>query len=220
MTNDLMEKKGTLEDELRSNINAIEVVQVLDAESFAAAGERVKTLTEIEKKVTGYWASLKEAAHKTWKGVVAKEKDMLDPLAKKKDEQKLLAKKWADAEEAKRREEERKAQEIAQKQADDEALARAADLEKNGEKEEAEAIISAPVPVAQVVVPSSVPKGYGGMTTKYYSAVVTDIKALAKAVLEGKVPAMAIQGNETFLNAQARQLKETMAYPGVKVNVR
>jgi len=220
MTNAIAEKEQTMEEQLRANINAIEIITVTDAATFAAAGERVKSLTEIEKKVTGYWAGLKEAAHKTWKGIVSKEKDMLDPLGKKKDEQKQLAKAWFDAEEKKRIEAERVAQEAARKQAEGEALEQAVAVEQSGDKDVAEAIISAPVVAPQVVVPTTVPKGYGGMTQKYYSATVTDIKALARAVLAGQVPEMAIIGNETFLNTQARSLKETMNWPGVKVNVK
>jgi hypothetical protein len=39
---------------------------------------------------------------------------------------------------------------------------------------------------------------------------------LVKAVAAGTVPLNAIQANSTFLNNQARAMKETLAYPGVK----
>lgn len=217
----VQEKPQTsLEEELRSSINSIALIQVVDADSFARAGELKKNIVVMEKRIADYWSPLKDSAHKTWKGLVAKEKEMLDPLAKKKEEQVQIAKKWADEEERKRQEAERQAQEAARKQAEDEALAQAEALEKEGRKEEAEAVVAAPVPVPQVVVRSEVPKGYGGMTTKYYSATVTDIMALAKGVVAGTVPIQAIQGNDVFLNAQARAMKEALRYPGVKVNVR
>lgn len=210
----------TLEEDMRASINSLAVIDVVDADTFARAGESNKAIVALKKKVVDYWGPIKDSAHKTWKGLVAKEKEMLDPIDAKQEQQRLSAKAWADAEEAKRREEQRKAEEAVRKQAEDEQIARAAALEKDGNKADAEAEIAAPVVVPQVVVPSAVPQGFGRMTTKYYSATVTDIKLLAKAVIDGKVPVQAIQGNDTFLNGQARMLKETMNWPGVKVIVR
>lgn len=215
-----LKEDKAVEQALRKQIESFQVIPVTDAASFESAGENKKGMVAVQKAWKGYWEPLRVAARSVVDMILEK-RDTLDTIIeKKKEEQTATAKKWADEEERKRLEAERKAQEASRKQAEDEALALAVELEKNGDKEEAEAIIKAPVPVAQVIVPKTVPKGYGGMTQKYYSATVTDIKALAKAVLDGKVPAMAIMGNETFLNAQARQLKETMAYPGVQVNVR
>lgn len=210
----------TLEEQMRSSINSMALIEVTDAASFESAGERTKAIISLEKKVAEYWGPLKDSAHKTWKGLCSKEKEMLDPLAKKKEDQKQIAKKWFDEQERKRLEDERKAQEAARKIAEDAALAQAEALEKEGRKAEAEAVLGSPAPAPQVIVPSVVPKGYGGMTQKYYSAEVVDLMALAKAVVAGTIPVQAIQGNEVFLNAQARALKEAFSYPGVKLNIR
>lgn len=217
---EVQEDGGSVEESLRAAIRSFEVISVVDAESFSEAGERDKKLTELKNGWSAYWENIKKSAHATWKGIVAKEKDVLDIADQKKAEQKKLAMTWFEAEEKKRLAAERIAQEAARKQAEDEALARAEALEKDGNKEEAAAVIAEPMNVPQVVVKSSVPAGYGKMTQKHYSATVTDIKALARAVLDGKVPSMAIVGNDVFLNSQARMMKETMNYPGVVVNVK
>lgn len=215
-----VQEKPDLEAQLRARANALTVIHVVDAETFRAADARVKELNEIKTSWEGYWAKIKKSAHETWKGIVAKEKDVLDIVDQKKENQRADAKVWTDEQERIRREEERKAQAIAQKQADDEALARAAELEREGDHETAAAVIAAPPPAPRVVVPTAVPAGYGNMTRKYYSAVVVDLLALAKAVVAGKVPVAAIAGNQTYLNSQATQLKETMNYPGVRVVVK
>jgi hypothetical protein len=220
MTNAIAEKEQTMEEDLRASIKSFQIVEVTDAASFKEAGERDKKLTELKNKWSDYWAKIKKSAHETWKGIVAKEKDILDIADEKKTSQKQLAKAWFDAEEKKRIEAERAAQEAARKQAEEDALAQAVAAEQSGDKEEAEAIISAPVVAPQVVVPTTVPKGYGGVTPKYYNAALTGIKALARPPPAGEGPEKAIMGNDTFLNAQARMLKETMNWPGVKVNVR
>jgi hypothetical protein len=214
------ETKKSVEEVLRDKINTFKIVPVTDAVSFKQADENIKTLNEMKNWWEGSWAKIKKSAHETWKGIVEKEKFGLDSIESKKVEQRSIAKAWADEQERIRIAAERKAQEAARKQAEDEALALATQLEKDGDKEQAAAVISAPVPVPQVVVKSSVPAGCGKMTQKHYSATVTDIKALAKAVLEGKVPEMAIVGNDVFLNSQARMMKESMNYPGVTVNIR
>ena len=212
--------KHDIEQALRAKAEALGIVHVVDAETFEAADENLKFMRGIKKDWIEYWKDIKDNTYKAWKGVVAKEKNIVDVVEERERAQKDDAKVWFDAWERERLEAERLAQEAARRQAEDEALARAVALEAQGEKQEAEAILAAPIPVPQVILPRSVPAGHGGMTQKYYSAVVVDIKALAKAVLEGKVPVQAIQGNDVFLNAQARQFKETMSYPGVRVSVR
>lgn len=217
-----VEKQDTnaIEQDLRGKINAIALIEVVDAATFEAAGANVKAITAVEKSWEAYWEPLREAARATLDGILGKKKGPLDLLGKRKDEQKAKMKAWADAEEIKRKEAERVAQEAARKLAEDQALADAAELEKRGDKAGAEAVLANPTPAPQVVQPTVVPKGFGTSLRKFYSAEVTDIMALARAVLAKEVPAQALAGNIPFLNAQAILLKETMKWPGVKVNVR
>lgn len=210
---------ATLEEEMRDSINSLSLVVVTDPETAKAADERRKHIVNLEKRVAEYWGPIKTSAHKTWKGLCAKEAEMLEPLAVKKAKQIVLAKTWAEEQEKIRREAEEKAQAEAKRLAEEEALKTAEELEKGGMKVEAEEVIGN-IEVPQVTVQTSVPSGLGQMLKNNYSAQVTDIMALAKAVIEGKVPVMAIQGNDVFLNGQARMLKETMKWPGVRVNVR
>jgi DICT domain-containing protein len=67
-------------------------------------------------------------------------------------------------------------------------------------------------PVALVV------STYARSTAKreLWSAELTDLKALAKAVVEGRVPEMAISANMTYLNGRARQEKDKLNIDGVK----
>jgi hypothetical protein len=233
MTTELMEKKTDtvialkedkeIENALRKQIEAIQVIEVVDPASFEAAAENKKGMVAIQKAWTGYWEPLRVAASAI-KDMILEKRDTLDKdIEKKKLSQVAKAKAWADAEEKKRADAERAAQAEAKRIADEEALAAAIALEKEGTPEakaEAEAIMKAPPPPPQVILKSVVPKGNGGMLTKRYDTTVHDIKALARAVLAGQVPVQSIQGNDVFLNGQARMLKKTMNYPGVTVNER
>ena len=51
---------------------------------------------------------------------------------------------------------------------------------------------------------------------EYWSAEVTDIMALAHAVIDGAVASDVLQGNAKFLNEIARVAKGKLAIPGVK----
>lgn len=55
----------------------------------------------------------------------------------------------------------------------------------------------------------------GTQRRAYWSAKVVDQRALVEAWLAGTVPDQVITINESFLNGQARLLKDTLAYPGV-----
>jgi hypothetical protein len=208
------------EQGLQESIHSIALVKVVDADTHKQATENCKAVVAIEKRVGEYWDPLCDGAHKNWKALVAKRKEFLDPLEAIKKAQSADMKAWEREQEAKRLEAERLAQEIARKQAEDEAIAAAAALEKQGTPEakaEAEKIMAAPVDIPQVVVKSVVPKGGGSFTRDNWKAEVTNIKALARAVLAGQVPEQALMGNTVFLGQQARSLKKGMAWPGVRV---
>jgi hypothetical protein len=70
---------------------------------------------------------------------------------------------------------------------------------------------------AGTITPDNTPKIDGISFRDNYTAYVKDEMALIKAVAEGKVTIMAIQINQSFLNQQARSLKDTLDYPGVVV---
>jgi hypothetical protein len=65
------------------------------------------------------------------------------------------------------------------------------------------------------VYPAWVKKGK--MKPENASHEITDKMALAKAVVAGTVPLMALEVNTTFMGQQARSLKGELNYPGVRV---
>lgn len=208
-----------LEASLRSKIESINIIDVVDAPSYEAAGENVKAIVAFENAWTDYWEPLRKAARSVVDMILEKKGGPLVTSEQKKKAQKAVASKWFDEQERKRMEEQRAAEAAARKRAEDEALAEAAALEKIGTPEakaEAVQIIEAPVVVPSVVVRTAVPSGYGGMVRKTWKAEVVDIKALARAVLAGQVPELALQGNSVFIGQSVRALKESMRWPGVK----
>ncbi len=208
-----------LEASLRAKIESIDIIPVVDAATYEQAGENVKAIVAFENAWTDYWEPLRKAARSVVDMILEKKGGPLVTSEQKKKAQKSVASKWFDEQERKRMEEQRAAEAAARKRAEDEALAEAAALEKVGTPEakaEAAQIVESPVVVPQVVVRTAVPTGYGGMVRKTWKAEVTDIKALARAVLAGQVPEMALQGNPVFIGQSVRAMKDTMKWPGIK----
>ncbi len=214
---DVETKAAELEKQIAPAIAVAGEIVVSDADSYMTAGEMLKDLTGIEKQVKAYWEDDVSSALKLHRSLVAKRDAMLIPIGEQKNALRLGMKAWDDEQERIRQEAQAKAEAAARKAAEDAALAHAANLEKNGDKAAAEAVIAAPVVAAPVFVLKATPGGYGQFTRKTWKAEVVDIMALVKAVAAGQAPIQAIEPNATFLNQQARSLKGALTYPGVRV---
>lgn len=82
----------------------------------------------------------------------------------------------------------------------------------------AEEVKIAPVPVAPIKAVKRETTGTGRTTyATNYRAEVTDLVALIKAIIAGKVPVQAVVANQTFLDNQATQFKTALEWPGVQV---
>ncbi len=67
-----------------------------------------------------------------------------------------------------------------------------------------------------VIAAPTFEKAKGLHLTRPWSAEVTDIRLLARAVADGTVSPDTIMGNQVVLNGLARSLKQTMNLPGVR----
>jgi hypothetical protein len=97
------------------------------------------------------------------------------------------------------------------------ALAAAIEAEDAGASpEEVQAIVEAPVYVPPPVAPPP-PKLSGVSIRKVVKFEVTDLRALIKAIAAGQVPIEAVKPNDVVIGAQARSLRTSLRWPGVKV---
>ena len=77
-----------------------------------------------------------------------------------------------------------------------------------------------PEVVAAVAEAPKVPEVAGQHLRKVWKIEVTDLPALMKGVLAGKVPVEAVQANETFIGQAAQEARNgnsELAWPGVRV---
>jgi sorbitol-specific phosphotransferase system component IIBC len=181
---------------------------------YDAANDFLKAVKGLQQKVKDAFGPIIQKAYAAHKEAKAQETKQLDPLLKAESlvKNKMLTF-WQEQERI-RREEEARLQAIAdkkRKEAEAKAeAARAAGNEAKAEKYEEKA--------AAVVAPTLAPMFDKGTVSvkKLYRAEVYDLMALIKAIAAGQAPISLVEANMVSLNAQARALKETMAYPGVR----
>lgn len=189
---------------------------VTDAATYNMAGDELKRIKNQAKELDALRVSMTRPLDEAKKKIMDFFRRPAQLLADAESAIKRSMLTYQREEERKRREAEARAQEAARKE--QERLRReAAKLEAKGKAEQAAAkiAIAESLPAA-VVVAAPAPHVQGISTSTRWSAEVTDLVALARAVGAGEVPAMAIQANTTFLGQQARSLKGQLNYPGVR----
>jgi len=200
---------------MRQDADQLQIATVADRKS---AESMVSGLKALEDDIKEHYRPLKKAADDAHKLLVKSEKDSLEPVneARKLIKAKCIA--WDDEQERLRQEEERRLQEIAQKQAEEEALAMAAQAEAEGDTDYAEAIIGEPVVVAPVAVPRvSPPPSRLTAARSSWDANVYDLMALVRHVAENPHLVNYLSANTTALNGLAKSLKRTdLNLPGVR----
>lgn len=209
-TNEVESKALTIVDQAKA-------ITVTDADTYTIAGNMWKDLGDMMDKIDETFNPLIEAAHRSHKAALAKKAEFYNPLKEARTNIKKLMSDYDQKQERLRQEEQRRLEVEARRQEEERRLQDAILAEELGETEEASAILEEPVQVAPVIVPKATPKLPGGpVYREVWSAQVTNIKALCKAVADGRVSKECVQANMPALNKMATALKRTMNIPGVQ----
>lgn len=210
---------------MKEEINAI----VIEAKSFTIKSEEennkafsfLVVVKKLINKVHDAFDPVVEAAHNSHKIAVAKRKEQLEPLEQAEKIVKQLGVNYLAEQQRIKEEAERKARaeaEAAERKRKDELEAQAKRHEANGNiakaeerREMAEQVFIAPRPVVANVI-----KAEGQSLKEVWSAEVTDLHALIKAVAEGRAPITLVMADQVALNKQAKATKNAFPIPGVK----
>jgi hypothetical protein len=173
------------------------------------------------KALEAYINPIKERAYAKWKRITTVLSAKIGPFEKVKEKSgQLIGVYQYEIKQQRLREE--NAERLRQAAEDEKTrAAQAEQLAKEGRIEDGVALLESPVVnVAPVMATTQVPKAQGVTDSGegIFSAEVTDLLALVKAVAAGTVPIKAVEANMKFLNAQAKSMEQLLAYPGVKVN--
>lgn len=190
---------------------------IKDQAGFERGGQVLKDIKAMRSEINDTFDPIIKKAHEAHKEAVAKKKQIEAPLLEAEGIVKNGLAAYHEEQERIRLEAQRKAEEEAKKVAEEEQLAAALAAENDGCKEEAEAIINSPIALVRPIVPKAPTAAPGVSFRQNYSAEVIDLRALLRAIAEGKVPIQAIEANMTFLNQQARSLQTAFNFPGVRL---
>jgi membrane protein involved in colicin uptake len=187
---------------------------VKNQENYNAADNFLKAVKGLQQKVKDTFGPIISKAYAAHKEAKAQETKHLEPLLKAEALVKNKMLTFWQEQERMRREAEAKLQAEAEKKRQ-EALAKAEAAREAGKDAKADKYEEK---AANIVAPQLAPTFDKGSVAvkKLYHAEVYDFMALVKSVAAGNLSSEAIEANMTFLNAQARALKETMNYPGVR----
>ncbi len=107
------------------------------------------------------------------------------------------------------------AAERSRKEAEERKIADAIAAESEGFKEEAEKILNEIALEEPSIVQTYRTKKSGEVEKTRWIAIVENLSLLVQAVADGKVPIMAIEANQAWLNKQATSFQSGLNYPGV-----
>lgn len=195
-------------------------LQIITSDQAAIAGEWLHAIAQLRKAAEDHHRPVIQKAHEAHKEALAALKRIDDPLARAES---ALRPKIAGYADRIRREEEaerRRVEEEARRAQEAEAEARIEEAEQQGATpEEVAAIVAAAEAAPAVIVapsPKPQPIAPGVGTAERWTAQVTDIKALCRAIADGTVSTEFVVPNATALNQMARSQKQTFNVPGCR----
>lgn len=184
--------------------------------TYADAMSFLTSIKGMRKKITEFFLPMKQKAKAVHDQVCASEREADTPLA-------IAEKAIKDAGTAYFNEQQKKAQEKAdleaaeaRKKAETERLEKAQALKDAGESRAAEAVLEEPTVIEPVKVEDPVKVG-GISYSEKWSASCPDLKALVKAVADGRAPICLLEYNEKEGNRLAKAMKKEMIYDGIHV---
>ena len=182
-------------------------IMITSHEAYARAGELLLTIKAIRKKITETFKPIKQKMDAAKQEVLDQERKADAPL---KEAEALLSPqiiKWNTEQEKIRKAEEDRLQEIARKEEEDRQIAAAIHAEETGNKEEAAAIMDAPVYVPPVVVKKEVPKVAGISIVERWKF---------RIVNERLIPREYLKVDEVLIGQVVRNSHGVIKIPGIE----
>lgn len=185
--------------------------KLLEADQFCVK------LAALEKLIKSDFKDSKEAAFAAHRAITAQEAAHLAKVTEPRSIVKAKIRTYQDAQEAARQAEERRLQEEASKKAEADALDAAEAAEKSGDKAMAEAIISAPVVAAPVIVPRTTPKVQTRIPDTWTFTAIPIERMTNQQLMEARAY---LTWDTIKLGQQARSTHDAVKVPGVTFHVK
>lgn len=201
-----------VETDIDSQVLAIpeqaRLIVVKDSESMTMADNTINGISEWLKKVDDHYKPMADAAFKTHRAITSRWKEIKQPLEDAKTHLVNLVKAYQRKVREEAEAEQRRLAEIARKQEEERRLAEAIEAEKEGNVEEAQAIIEEEMFVPTPIVRPDVPKVDNRKYATRWTWKVTDIN---------KVPREYLMVDQIKMNGIVRAMKGNTRIPGIQV---
>lgn len=184
--------------------------EIKDTETYGKAAEILMACKDRIKIIIERLKDPKKKAREAWQGWVDLENELIEPYQRiEKEIIKPAMLKYDTEQEDKRRIEQERINRELKQQEEERRLAMAQELAQSGKHEQADKVLEMPETAPQVVLPKT--NEVKGISYRMiYSADVFDVKALCRAIADGKIEAAYVMPNFSALNGLARSLKESM----------
>lgn len=209
-------EKG-IEQEAAIVTRAAAAIVVRDQATRDAAVDYIRKAKQARKQVVDYFAPIKDAAHRTWKGIVAKEKELIYPLDRAERTAKGAIGGYDQEQENIRLAEQRRLQVDADERArrERERLEREASKLKTEAKREERLEQAAAVVAPTVEVAPAIQKQAGESVRKNWKARLVSMEALT-GLPAGDVRLSFVEFNQTAANRFATATKGAVKVPGIE----
>ena len=199
-------KADELKAESMTILGQAKAITITNHEQAMAAGDFLKAVKELKKRIEEKLAPLVKAAYDSWKKQVAYRKEHDDPLDQAEAAVKAKMNTYLAEQERQRRAEEQRQQLEAQKAAEAQAEQDALLMEATGDAEAAEVVRAEPV-VAPVVVLAPVEKPKGIATQLVWKWRVVD---------PAKIPTDYLLIDSVKIGGVVRAMKDATNIPGIQ----
>jgi len=191
-----------------SIVDQSKAIKIIDSETYIKAGTILTTIKDMIKEVESTFTPICEAAFMAHRKAVEKRDGFLNPLKDALKGIKGAMNSYDLAKEQKRREEQKKLEEIARREEEERKLREAIEAEEAGEKEIAEEILKEEIFVPPVVLLKETPKVKG-----VSFRTIWDFEIINASL----IPRQFLSPDLIKIRGVVRSLKETTRIPGIKV---
>jgi hypothetical protein len=200
-------------------LDSSKIKQVTSPEELESANNAGRVLQASTREVELFYKPLKQQVDAFKAPLLLHEKEFAGPVDAEKQRLGGLITGYNQEVQRKQQELERIAREEAEAAARKEQLERAAELDEAGDSEAAYAVLEEPIMAAPVVIQQEAPVRMVGQVGKTaYKCVVTDVKALLKAVAAGTAPMQCFTLDQGWLDKKAALEKDGFSLPGCRLD--
>jgi hypothetical protein len=203
--------------EVRPILDAAKALAVTDEQTYGEAMVLGAECAKRAARVEDLFKPSKDAAHRAWKTITGTVASLVDPLNEAKKLCTTKASRWRQVEQARRQAEQRAAEDVARKAAEETRLRAAVTLEQSGAPALAAQVLEAPVVAAPVEKAAPIRSEVKEVYRENWQVEVVNFGALVQAVKDGKVPFEVLQPNLQVLRVMAKAAKGKMEIPGVRM---